>query len=187
MFKSTDGSKHFSFSRFINNAVPNLASAPIDTDLSTTELDALFTHQLTQTDFLTLSDQSFLHAGITTSPKTSASIHKALLKNGVLAQGAVNTSAIDKNFAHDLAIVTSHAQKKIVNVLFFWEEEGMRWRKLSGEKEELEVVIKETKEAGGDVGSYEKRLVEAEGEMGLRPSLRNGKGGEGLPGYEGQK
>lgn len=171
----------------MSNASPALAGAPQDTELSSHEQDLVFTHQLGEPDPLILSSQAFLHAGITSAPKTSASIHKALLKNGVLEKdsSAVNTSAITKNFAHQLSTITSHAQKKLINLLFFWEEEGHRWRVLIGELEELRVVIDAEKESGGNVGTYEKRLAEVEGMMRLRPSLRSkqAKENEVLPDY----
>lgn len=192
MFKSSDGTKKFSFNRFVSNAIPNIASAPIDTDLSPNEFDTLFMHQLGEPDPLILSPQAFLQAGITSSPKVSTSIHKALVKNSILSPNSptVNTAAIGKNFTHELAMITSHAQKKVINLLFFWEEEGQRWKVLIGEQEELKVVIEAEKETGGDVGSYEKRLVEVEGLMRLRPSLRGEAKmeEEGLPEYaSGQK
>lgn len=57
-----------------------------------------------------------------------------------------------------------------------------------GEQEELKIVIAEEKESGGNVGTFEKRLVEVEGTMRLRPSLRGAqaRGEERLPGYEGR-
>lgn len=139
------------------------------------EEDLAFIHQLGEPDPLVLSPEVFAHAGIASEPKTSASVHKALLKNGVLEQGSptVHTEKITKNFANQVPGITSYAQKKLINFLFFWEEEGQRWKKLIGELEELKVVISEEKESGGNVGTYEKRLAEVEGEMRLRPSLRS--------------
>ena len=108
----------------MSNSIPNIAGAPQDTELSPKEMDLTFLHQLSLPDPLILSPQAFLHAGITSSPKTAAAVHKALLKNGVLEEGqkGVRTERIGKRFAHELAMVTSHAQKKVVNVLFWWEE-----------------------------------------------------------------
>ena len=187
MFKTEDGKTKFSFTRFMSNAVPNIAGAPQDTDLSDHEKDLVFTYQIGEPEPLFLSPQAFLHAGITTSSRTSASVHKALLKNGVLREElpAINTSAISRNFAHELSIITSHAQKKLVNLLFFWEEEGYRWKKFAGEQEELKAVIDAEQSSGGTVGTYEKRLIEVEGMMKLRPSLRSEqeRENETLPGY----
>lgn len=190
MYKTEDGKKKFSFTRFMSNAVPNFAGAPQDTDLSPREEDLAYLHQLSEPDPLILSPHVFAHAGITSEPKISASIHKALIKNGVLEQGSptVHTDKITRNFANQVPGITSHAQKKLINFLFFWEEEGQRWRKLSGELEGLKVVIAEEKESGGNVGTYEKRLAEVEGEMQLRPSLRAQQVQENaqLPGYDQQ-
>lgn len=187
MYKTDEGKKKFSFTRFMSNAVPNIAGAPQDTDLSTREEDLAFIHQLGELKPLILSPDVFSHAGITSNAKTSASIHKALLKNGVLEHNSqvLHTDKITKNFANQVPEITSHAQKKLINFLFFWEEEGQRWRKLDGEAEELRVVIAEEKESGGDVGTYEKRLAEVEGQMQLRPSLRSPQAQQNpqLPGY----
>ena len=187
MYKTEDGKKKFSFTRFMSNTVPNIAGAPQDTDLSTREEDLAFIHQLGQPDPLVLSPEVFAHAGITSEPKISVSVHKALLKNGVLEQRSptVHTENITKNFANQVPGITSHAQKKLINFLFFWEEEGQRWKKLIGELEELKVVIAEERDSGGNVGTYEKRLAEVEGEMRLRPSLRSqqAQADVQLPGY----
>lgn len=187
MYKAENGKTKFSFTKFMSNAVPNLAGIPQDTNLTKREEDTAYLHQLSEPDPLVLSPEVFTHAGITAGSKTSASIHKALLKNGVLEQGSptVHTEKITRNFANQVPGITSHAQKKLVNFLFFWEEEGQRWRKLSGELEELKVVIAEEQGSGGNVGTYEKRLAEVEGQMQLRPSLRSRQAQEGaqLPGY----
>ena len=174
MYKTENGKTKFSFTRFMSNAVPNLAGVSPDTELSSREEDLSFLHQNSQEDPLVLSADVFTHAGVTTESRVSASIHKALMKNGVLEQGSptVHTDKITKNFANQVPGITSHAQKKLINFLFFWEEEGQRWRKLSGELQELKVVIAEERATGGNVGTYEKRLAEVEGELRLRPSLR---------------
>lgn len=187
MYKASDGKTKFSFTNFLTNAVPNLASAPHDTNLSPQEQDLAFIHQLGQPDPLQLSPTVFAPAGITREESVSRAIHKALLKNGVLEPDAptVHTQKITRHFANQVPGITSHAQKKLVNFLFFWEEECQRWRKLGGELEELEVVVAEERESGGDVGSYEKRLVELRGQMRLRPGLRSQKAQADvqLPGY----
>jgi len=188
MFKNEAGEHKFSFTRFMSNAVPNLAGAPQDTELSTHEADLVFTNQLGENDPRILAPDAFLHAGITSAPKVSASIHKALLSNGVLSKNSptVNTTAISRNFAHQLPNITSHAQKKLINFLFFWEEELQRWKMLMGERDELDVLIDTEKESSGDIGIYEKRLVEVQGAIRLKPSLRSEQAAraERLPNYE---
>lgn len=172
----------------MTNAVPNIAGAPQDENLSLREKDLVFTYQVGLPQPLFLGPEAFLHAGVTASPKTSFAIHKALLKNGVLREElpAIDTSAISKHFTHELAIITSHAQKKLIDLLFFWEEEGFRWKKFAGERQELMDVMHAEKESGGTVGTYEKRLAEIEGLMKVMPSLRaeQAKQNEQLPEYE---
>lgn len=41
------------------------------------------------------------------------------------------------NFAHQLAIVSVHALQKLVGLLFFWEEECVRWMLLDREEKEI--------------------------------------------------
>ncbi|KAF2472589.1 uncharacterized protein BDR25DRAFT_313093 [Lindgomyces ingoldianus] len=192
MQRTPSGSLKFSFTRFMQNAIPNLALAPQQYDLDPAEQDALFTYQLGEPDPLKLCEASFLVGGITRSKSISAQIYRALVKNGALKEAeagedtgvGVDTKAITSKFAHQLSFISVHAQKKVVNLLFFWEEEIMRWRVLIAEKEELETVIKESKEAGGDIGGLEKRLKELEGLLRVKPSLRGeeARKGEVLPG-----
>ncbi|KAL6712282.1 hypothetical protein ACN47E_000159 [Coniothyrium glycines] len=187
MFKNEAGEHKFSFTRFMSNAMPNAAGAPQDTDLSEREQDMAFMCQLGEEDPRFLRAHSFLHAGITSAPKVSASIHKALLSNGVLVKDSptINTAAVSRNFAHQLSNITSHAQKKLIIFLFFWEEELQRWKVLMGEQEELKTVMQAEMDSGGEVGTYEKRLAEVEGMIKLRPSLRPAQvaGNETLPQY----
>ncbi|KAF2117320.1 hypothetical protein BDV96DRAFT_644745 [Lophiotrema nucula] len=188
MFRDTSGNKKFSFTRFINNAVPNLAGTPQQYDLTPTEQDALFEYQLAEPDPLKLCDQAFFAGGITQSKTISLQIHKALLKNGVLSEteAIVNTRMISKNLANEVAMVSVHAQKRLINLLFFWEEEIQRWKVLIGEQQELKTVIEAEREECGNVGTYEKRLLELEGLLRLKPSLRGKAAEEGqtLPGYQ---
>lgn len=187
MYKTEAGNVKFSFTKLMSNAVPNIAGTPHGINLTSREEDLAFLHQLNEHNPFVLSPQVFTHAGITSESKISVSIYKALLKHGVLEQEPpyMHTDKITRNFANQVPGITSHAQKKLINFLFFWEEEGQRLRKLSGELEELKVVIAEEKEGGGNVGTYETRLAEVDGEMRLVPSLRSQQVREEiqLPGY----
>ncbi|ORY03929.1 hypothetical protein BCR34DRAFT_573074 [Clohesyomyces aquaticus] len=193
MFRTPEGGRKFSFTRFINNAVPNLALGPQTYDLDAGEQDFLFEYQLGEPDPLKLGEESFTFGGITQSKAVSAQIHRALIKNGVLKTGdgdgeqvRIDTKAITAQFSHQLAFISAHAQKKLINLLFFWEEEIMRWNVLIGEKQELETVISETRQAGADqIGGLEKRLKELQGLLRVKPSLRGeeARKKESLPGY----
>jgi len=114
--------------------------------------------------------------------------HKALIKNGVLSKDSerVDTTKIGKKFVSQLYMITSHAQQKLINLLFFWEEEIMRRKMLLGEKDKLKAVIQTEKDTGGNVGTYEKRMIEIDGLLRLKPSIRSPAVQEAttLPGYD---
>lgn len=49
----------------------------------------------------------------------------------------VNTAGIGKGFASQLAVISVHAQRKLVGMLFFWEEECTRWKLLDEQEREI--------------------------------------------------
>lgn len=49
----------------------------------------------------------------------------------------VNTAGIGKGFANQLAVISVHAQRKLVGMLFFWEEECTRWKLLDEQEREI--------------------------------------------------
>jgi hypothetical protein len=48
-----------------------------------------------------------------------------------------NAEAITRNFANQMAVISVHAQRKLIGVLFFWEEECKRWAALDAEEAAL--------------------------------------------------
>jgi hypothetical protein len=69
------------------------------------------------------------------SAKTLSALHKSGIIDPV--DGLVHTERITKQFASQHAIISVHAQRKLVSLLFFWEEELMRWRLLDEEEAEI--------------------------------------------------
>jgi hypothetical protein len=138
--------------RLINNAIPNMArDDPNDVDLSPKQADDLFRYQLTLSYPRYLSEKSCFVAGIVGAESLSKRVYKALVKHKILpapenqAPGqvsmTVNTAGVTKNFASQLAIISVHAQRKLVGMLFFWEEECMRWKLLDEEEREILSVL----------------------------------------------
>ncbi|KAE8451314.1 hypothetical protein EG329_004480 [Mollisiaceae sp. DMI_Dod_QoI] len=66
-------------------------------------------------------------------------------------QMTVNTSGITKGFASQLAVISVHAQRKLVGLLFFWEEECMRWKLLDEEEREILRAVEQDGEANMDL------------------------------------
>jgi len=86
----------------------------------------------------------------------------------------VDTKKIGKEFTNKFATIPVYAQKRLICLLFAWEEELMRWRLLEEEEAEIEVVLGEEREHGGEgrTGELEKRLLEVMGLMRVKPSNR---------------
>ncbi|RFU26824.1 hypothetical protein B7463_g9521, partial [Scytalidium lignicola] len=180
--------KKFSFTRFITNAVPNFARDDInDVDLSPVQADALLRYQLALPHPRYLDPKSFFIAGITGSQSMSKDVYKVLVKHNILVPTPndlspsppptqdpdrnvmpVNTSGITKNFANQLAVISVHAQRKLVGMLFFWEEECMRWNVLDGEEKE----IMESIEMNGETNDLTVALEAVKMKRGLLPSMR---------------
>lgn len=54
----------------------------------------------------------------------------------------VNTYIIDKNLPSRFAIISVHAHRKLISLLFFWEEECIRWNMLDKQEAEILEIMK---------------------------------------------
>jgi hypothetical protein len=189
------GGRKFSFSRMIQNAFPVFANDdPNDADLSPRQADDLVEYQLSLPFPRYLTEASFFVAGITDNKTFSQRVHKNLLKAGIISapspnnsQPPVTTAAIGKNFANQLSHISIHAQRKVVGMLFFWEEECTRWMLLDQEEAEILKAIGEGNEENRDL---DLALQAVEMKKKLLPSQRAehtanvGEGvGHNLPSY----
>lgn len=174
-YYDANGKRRASFSlyRLITNAVPNFANSG-DPSVSVNDLDALFDFQQSVKPPQKLVPASLYLVRIAQDEKAAAKVYNKLLKIGVLHEGPpyVDTKKITANFTNQVAIISSFAQKRLVYLIFDWEEEIRRWQVLEDEENEINTVMEEAKAVGGDVGHLEKRLLEIGGLKRLRPSLR---------------
>jgi hypothetical protein len=187
----------------MNRAFLNMWPTPTSTTigfdtLSAAELDRLFNFQIALAKPKELCAATLYIMGVTTTERTAAKTMNKLVEIGVLQKGsaAVNTRNIGPQFAHQVYILPKWALKRLVCVLFAWEEELMRWRALEEERADLLVVMQEERrEGGGDgghVGHLEVRVFEIDGLWRLAPSVRERRRDqrgmdEELPGYEEQR
>lgn len=125
-----------SLNRFISNINPVFPDDPQsaidqDADLSPSERDHVFAYQLTQPDPRRLGTDAFQHGGIAASAGMSARIHAALCAASILsthdADTRVYTARISRKLPSQVPWISVHAQRKLVGLLFFWEEELVRW------------------------------------------------------------
>ena len=163
----------FSLYRLITNAVPNFANSG-DPTVSVNDLDTVFDFQLCVKPPQKLVSASLYLIRIVQDEKTAAKVYNKLLKIGVLHESPpwVDTKKITAKFINQLAIISSFAQKRLVYLLFDWEEEIRRWQVLEDEENEIKTVMEEAEAVGGDVGHLEKRLLEIGGLKKLKPSMR---------------
>ena len=128
---------------------------PQTENLTNIERDLLFTWQIGGDDFEGLTAESLQQAGIC-GGATQGGVHSGALgvlndnhlatrvlhachKAGIInpTTGHPDTSKIDKTLANKIVLISRPKLKKLVEMLFFWEEEIVRWRLLTQEEDEL--------------------------------------------------
>jgi len=150
-----------------------------------------------------LNEKAFFAAGIVGSESLSKKVHKAPLKNGLIlpaqdsassssstvskADMTVNTAGIGKGFASQVAIISVHAQRKLVGMLFFWEEECVRWNLLDAEEKEILSALGSNNDSMDLACAHEavkmkKKLLPSQRGEGIA-SIGSGRGHE-LPQYQ---
>jgi hypothetical protein len=168
--------RRLSFWTVMRNAMPNFAlDAKDDVDMSPRQMDGLVHFQLTRPQKRYLEPSSLYIAGITDNERMAEKVYKACVKHGYIlpppprtgaaAEAAasaasetplqsdkptVNTLIIDRTFVHNLAVISVHAQRRLVSLLFFWEEECNRWRQLDQEEADIEDAIRVLGDASND-------------------------------------
>ena len=148
MYRKRNGSLGFSFTRFANAAVPNFFSDESTermAELTPQRRDMFYMHQITSSNPYALDERSLYVAGIADSESVSKKVHRSLQKHEILAaDGAVDTYKIGPRFTHQVARLDVHRQRDLVGMLFWWEEECQRLRKLDAEETELDGLIAES-------------------------------------------
>jgi hypothetical protein len=81
----------------------------------------------------------------------------------------VNTTGIGKGFASQLAVISVHAQRKLVGMLFFWEEECTRWKLLDEQERE---ILRAIEQEGAGNRDLDVALEAVEMKKKLLPSKR---------------
>jgi hypothetical protein len=145
------------------------------TNLNLKELDNLFCSQLTAENPKLLTVESLYLCGVSNNTGRAERVIKRLLDTGILTEEdpTVHTELIDRNFANRFYFVPIRQQKRLINTLFYWEEELMRWRLLDEEAADIKVVLDaDTAEGRGSTADLELRLMQIETLKKLKPSAR---------------
>jgi hypothetical protein len=130
------------------------------------------------------------HLTLEADAKTySKRILKALQKNGIITPDAkLDLSKITKHLPNQMAFLDVHRQRKLIGMLFAWEEELMRWRLLDEEAAEIKTVLKSIEDSNGDrthKTELETSLKAVEVKRRMPPSMRHAHiaQAESLPAY----
>ena len=148
MYRKRNGSVGFSFTKFAHAVVPNMFaddSSMLIQSLGPRRFDMSYVHQLASADPFALDERTFYVAGVTDAEGMSKKVFKALKKHEILREdNTVDTYKIGPKFAHQLAVINMAHQRDLVNMLYWWEEECHRLKKLLGELEDLNKMIEES-------------------------------------------
>ena len=113
----------------------------------------------------------------TDHPGQSLRILRALQKASILSphpsDATVYTDRITKHFANQLPFLSIHRQRKLVSLLFFWEEELMRWKAIQEEEWDLTRVLRSMADADeAEKEEFELALGVVRARWAMKPSLR---------------
>lgn len=101
--------------------------------------------------------------------------HKAGIINPTT--GHPDTSKIDKTLANNVVLISRPKLKKLVELLFFWEEEIMRWRLLSQEESGLVASLAMDSDNNVNERTYlQEALKVIQARKQIRPSIRDESG-----------
>lgn len=153
---------------------------PTNVDVTNTQADSLFRYQLTKPFPRYLDELSFFVGGLVNQKSVSKKMYKTLVKHNLIAAvpeagtaddvtcPTVYTNNITKEFAKHFYFLSVHAQRRLVGLMFFWEEECMRWRILAEEEREILLAMDQEGE-NSDLGVA---LAAVEMKKKMMPSIR---------------
>lgn len=154
MFRKRNGSLGFSFANFVHAAVPNLGmNGPPTAWCAELGQDMLYAHQMSSIQPgapFALDERSMFVGGICEHEGTSLKVFHKLGRAGILdEQGCVHTQKIEgRKFPHQVPILSQSRQRDLIHLLFWWEEECQRLRKLIDEEKELGRQIRRIERKG---------------------------------------
>jgi len=91
--------------------------------------------------------------------------------------GHPDTNKIDRNIVNKLACISISKQRRLVNLLFYWEEELTRWRLLSEEEDEIALTLEsDTELTENDRIHLREALKITQARKRVLPSLREASG-----------
>ncbi|WPG99917.1 Hypothetical protein R9X50_00273800 [Acrodontium crateriforme] len=161
-------------------------------DLTIPTRDDLFDLQIRSDDFTRLTAESLRVAKIVETKQYANSVLRGCIRCGVInaETGQPDTTKINRDMVNKIAIISVPKQRELVNMLFFWEEEMMRWRLLSREEDDLTSQLSNSTLSANALVHAKENLQIVQAKKRVPPSRRDDSGRsfeELLPGYERKK
>jgi len=174
MQRSVDGQYSFSWGRLMDNSFPVMGAGifGVPPYLTPIQKDMFYHYQALQPVPFAMDERCLEAAQIVARVSHSKKAFKGLQKAGIISpQGILDTTRIDKKFTHHLASLPQQRQRQTVDLLFWWEEETNRLRKLLSERLELESMIAEA--SAEALPTYRLLRERVNGKIKAQPSQRN--------------
>jgi hypothetical protein len=165
---------------------------PLKDDLFPSQKDNVFSFQLASPDFVRLTEDTLLICEICSDLHNAKIAIEASHKLGIIdpVTGRPDTSKIDSNMLASMPAISVRKQRQIVCLLFFWEEEVIRWELLIDQKREIKERIGITRISDCDRLKAGRVLEVLDAKKRSLPSARDQSGkllleiqGEPLPKY----
>ena len=99
--------------------------------------DKVFVYQLSHPDIKAITPHTLVVSGVCDEDRTATKIHRQLVKLDILTQqdNHLNAAAINgTTMAKNIVLITRHKLSLLVNLLFWWEEEMLRWDNFEAKK-----------------------------------------------------
>ena len=152
-------------------------SHTIEDELPSQLKDDLFRLHLGSANFARLDEHSLITADICT--KTYAEkVLKACHNTGIINPdtGHPVTEVINRTIVKEMPVISVTKQRMLVMLLFFWEEEVVRWRLLSSEESEIRQRLREDGLSQGYRAELEYAMKMVLAKKRVLPSMRDRSG-----------
>ncbi|CAD0082973.1 unnamed protein product [Aureobasidium vineae] len=149
-----------------------------DDGFSEATKDKVFIYQTSAQDIKAIPLHTLVICGICDENRTATEIHRQLIDIEILSRETDHLNAASINgaaMARKIVLITRHKLSLLVNFLFWWEEEMVRWENLEARKESYAQQLEEAhpeESAEERVGKVDDAVRIIEGMQRELPSQR---------------
>jgi hypothetical protein len=137
------------FSKLLHRATTNgsvVSWAFHDDSFTEATKDNVFLYQLSHQDIKAIKPHTLVTGSVCNEDRTATKIHRQLVELNILTQQENHLNAASINgstMAKNIVWITRHKLSLLVNLLFWWEEEMVRWDNLEARKADYAQQLEE--------------------------------------------